>query len=284
MLTPDMREQYESAGYVVVDNLFEPRVLAELHAAVSRVRAKVLSGEVDIYTHRSDKGEPWAIRGLFAPEFGEPIFAEHILDPRLMEFARSVLGPELRLGGTLIFTNPDQNNYGTGWHRDVGKEFLDVDEATEMAMLNRPQRSFKWHLALAPDSCLQLIPGSHRRYRTEREREVLFGKTEAGEGRSNEDLPGQYTIELRPGQTVFWNGNTIHRGVYQAGVSRLTLVGVWERYRPDEEPKEVDPRLEWMLAPNVRGFLPEPMRPLYDRWRAIQVPRAEAAQPAAMMG
>ena len=29
--------------------------------------------------------------------------------------------------------------------------------------------------------------------------------------------------------------------------------------------------LEWLLAENVRGALPEAMRPLYDRWRTLQV-------------
>ena len=56
----------------------------------------------------------------------------------------------------------------------------------------------------------------------------------------------------------------------QKNVERLTLNCGWSLHREDEEPQETHERLRWRMAPKVRPFLPEVMRPYNDRWRAVQ--------------
>jgi hypothetical protein len=263
MPTPEHAEQYQQEGYFIVEDAAEPDMLEPLLAATKRTKEKVRSGAVDRYTHWAQPGEPWAIRGLFAPEFEEPIFAEYLLSKPVMDYVEPFLGKELRLGGVLIFTNPHDADYGFGWHRDIGKDARDGTEEVEMAVLNRPMVSLKWHLALVDDECLQLVPGSQRRYRTPFERECLLQTR-------NANIPRQKVIRLRAGQTCFWNGNTIHRGCMKKDVERLTLAGSWRKQTENDKPEETDPRLRWMLEENVRGFLPNAMKPAYDRWRALQ--------------
>lgn len=263
MLTPELMEQYHTEGYFIVDDAVEPGMLEPLLAASRRVKEKVRSGAVDLFTHWAKPGEPWAIRGLFAPEFGEPIFMEYLMSRRIMGYVEPFLGKEMRLGGVLIFTNPHDADYGFGWHRDFGKEARDGTEEVELAVLNKPMGSIKWHLALVDDACLQLVPGSNRRYRTPYERECLLNTRHA-------DIPRQKVVRVKAGQTCFWSGSTIHRGVMKKDVERMTVVGSWSKHREGDAPQETDPRLRWMLAENVRGFLPEAMRPMYDRWRALQ--------------
>ena len=82
--------------------------------------------------------------------------------------------------------------------------------------------------------------------------------------------PGQKAIELKVGQTAFWSGNLIHRGIMKKDVERLTLAGSWRQHLETDSPQETDPRLKWMLAENVRDFLPETMKIYYDRWQALQ--------------
>ena len=173
---------------------------------------------MDVYTHWATKEqtEPWAIRGNLAPEFGEPVFGEHMLSTEVMKYVYHILGTELRLGNILIFTNPYHTDWGFGWHRDLGKQERDGTIEQEMAILNSPQYSLRWHLALVEDECLELVPGSHRRYRTDHERECLINDR-------HRDIPGQTTVALKPGQAVFWNGYTIHRGVMKKNVERLTI-------------------------------------------------------------
>ena len=215
------------------------------------------------YTHWASPGEPWAIRGLFAPEFEEPIFAEYLMSPRIMDYTEDFLGTELRLGGILIFTNPYNADYGFGWHRDSGKNERDGAREAELEILNRPMSGLKWHLALVDDACLMVVPGSHKRYRTAHERECLLDTR-------HEDIPGQKAIELKAGQTAFWSGNLIHRGIMKKDVERLTLAGSWRQHLETDSPQETNPRLKWMLAENVRDFLPETMKIYYDRWQALQ--------------
>lgn len=264
MFCDTQRQQYRKQGFFVVDDAVDPDLLQPLLAAAIRTKQKVRAGEVDLYTHRSTDGEPWAIRGLFAPEMDEPIFAEYLMSESVMKYVRPFLGTRLQLGGVLIFTNPYQADYGFGWHRDFGGNERDGSYRVEMQILNRPQRSLKWHLALVDDHCLQIVPGSHKRYRTAHERKCLLEER-------HDDIPGQYAVPLKAGQTAFWSGNLLHRGVMTKDLERLTLAGSWSMYTPGREPAETDPRLKWMLADNVRGFLPKEMRPLYDRWREGQV-------------
>jgi len=264
VLTAAHIEQFHTKGYFIVNDAVEPDLLQPLLAASRRVVDKVRSGAVDRFTHWAEPGDPWAIRGLYAPEFGEPIFAEYMMSKPVMSYAESYLGKELCRGDVVLFTNPHNADFGFGWHRDFGKNETDGTEDVELEILNRPMTSLVWHLALVDDACLMLVPGSQRRYRTAYERECLHRTRHA-------DIPEQETIELKAGQTVFWCGNTIHRGIAKKEVERMTLSGVWQKYKEDDIPQEIDPRFKWLLAENVRGALPEAMRPLYDRWRKLQV-------------
>ena len=60
-------------------------------------------------------------------------------------------------------------------------------------------------------------------------------------------------------------------------VERLTLAASWSKHNADDEPEEVDKRLRWMLADNVRPALPKALRVPYDRWRALQIEEEEPA-------
>ncbi len=263
MVTEEAKEQYSTQGFFIVDDAVEPNMLEPLLQATRRVKQKVRSGEVDIFTHRTPEEDPWAIRGLFAPEFEERIFADYLMSDPIMKYVEPFLGSELRLGGVVIFTTPHAADWRGGWHRDFGTNERDGSYEVEMEVLNRPQTRLKWHLALVDDSCLQLVPSSQGRYRTDEERECLLNTR-------HKDLSGQQVMALKAGQTIFWNGKAIHRGVYKVDPERLTLAGSWAKHQEDDEPEETDKRVEWMLAENVRGYLPEAMRPAYDRWRALQ--------------
>jgi ectoine hydroxylase-related dioxygenase (phytanoyl-CoA dioxygenase family) len=266
MPTQDQVDHYNSQGYMIVDDLADGEMLQRLLRASERAKAKVRAGEVDVYTHwaTKDNKEPWAIRGILAPEFDETVFAEHMLSDSIMKYVHYFLGTELRLGSILIFTNPYHKDWGLGWHRDLGKQERDGSYDQEMTILNKPQFGMRWQLALVDDACLMLVPGSHRRYRTDHERECLINDGHA-------DIPGQMAIDLKAGQAAIWNGNTIHRSVIKKDVERLTIAGSWSQNRDSDEPEETDVRFTWRLKDSVRAHLPQKMHIHYDRWRALQL-------------
>ena len=236
-----------------------------MEAGGRRIRNKIRTGEVDIKTAFGANNEPSVIWGLLAPEYGEPIFADHLISEPIASYARVFLGEELRLGGVSLFTTANQVPYDTGWHRDLGGADKGASEAEELALLNRPKTVLKWHVALVEDPCLWIVPGSQRRYRTEAERVALVEETHA-------PLASAEAIALKRGQPVIWDGATIHRGWAPEGIEeRLSLVGSLRQYRGDEPPeKEIDERFAWLLAENIRETLPEKMQLYYDRWRVLQ--------------
>ena len=92
MFTDEHARDYEEKGYFVVDDAIDPRMHAELRAAARRIKDKVRTGEVDIYTDFCGEGEPYHIVGLISPEFGEPIFGEYLAAPTMLAFM-TIVGP-----------------------------------------------------------------------------------------------------------------------------------------------------------------------------------------------
>ena len=92
------KRQYRKQGFFIVDDAVDPDMLNPLLEAAIRAKQKVRSGEVDLYTHRSEDGEPWAIRGLFAPEMNEPIFAEYLMSEPIMKYTHAFLGTQFAVG------------------------------------------------------------------------------------------------------------------------------------------------------------------------------------------
>ena len=270
MASKEQIQQYNDQGYFIADNAVAPEMLPTLTDATRRVADKVRSGEVIDNTDQiGTAGEgknPIVIMGIMAPEFNESIFAEYLASEPVEHYVQPFLGEELRLGWVTVFAIQG-GGYQCGWHRDFGAEERDGNYELEMEILSRYRKNLlKWHTALVDDPCLWIAPGSQRRYRTDHEREVLISNKGVG------DIPGARQIKLKRGQTIFWNGNTIHRGVMPAGMEeRLTLCGCLVKHQADGPPETLDERFRWRLADNVRDALPEKMRLYYDRWKRLQI-------------
>jgi nicotinamide N-methyltransferase len=85
-----------------------------------------------------------------------------------------------------------------------------------MERLGKHAYHAQYNFALWEDDSLIVVPGSHRRARTDVERDAdPFAKS----------LPGQLIVKLQPGDIVFYNNNILHRGVYSSSKERMTLHG-----------------------------------------------------------
>lgn len=112
-----------------------------------------------------------------------------------------------------MLVRPDQD-FELRWHRDDIPANASADE--ELTRLEKPGYHAQWNLALYDDSSLVLVPGSHKRARTDEER---------GAGPYEPKMPGQITVHLKAGQVAFYNNNILHRGVYDSQKERMTLHG-----------------------------------------------------------
>ncbi len=311
--TPERVAQLEEHGFVIIDDFVDSPWIAKLREAGRRVtracRPDIGYDQVDAsrgYVHRTGDDEPWAIRGLIHPAFGESVFAEFHGSDEFFEFCSSwcngLQREDVVLGHTLLWCNPTKGEHALGWHRDLSwwgtgkrKPSQRDDRATNTEEYTEEVERKRWEeiradnkkqieerngvsmfLALVDDQCHELIPGTHNRWRTPLEHDVLLPKKmkEAGipytpSWNGEDPLPGQTAIRLRAGEALIRNGATIHTGHTVPGCERNTLAIGWSRWGgpSDEEPKVEDARMAWMLDPAVRDALPhEWMKVAYDRY------------------
>lgn len=123
-----------------------------------------------------------------------------------------------------LLVAPETKDFELRWHRDDISAEVTPEEELEQLHAKSPhgkQSHAQYNLALCPDTSLIVIPGSHRRARTEIERNAAPYEP---------SLPDQLVVELQPGDAAFYDSNILHRGVYKAKPeggeeTRLTLHG-----------------------------------------------------------
>ncbi len=135
-------------------------------------------------------------------------------------------------------------------------------------------------LALVDDECHELVLGSHERWRTPLEHDVLLPQNMKDQGvpytpswNGVDPLPGSVAIRLKPGEALVRNGATIHTGHTVPDRERNTLNVGWLKWPGPStaEPTVVDARHAWQLDPAVREALPhEWMKTAWDRWAQTQ--------------
>lgn len=144
------------------------------------------------------------------------LFARSYFDAELLKYVAALIEceeDELTMELYNMLVRPDRD-FELRWHRDDIPASATPEEEEER--LKRPGWHAQWNLALWDDSSLVLVPGSHRRARTEAEKSAdPFAK----------DLPGQVTVKLKAGEVAFYNNNILHRGVYDCTKERMTLHG-----------------------------------------------------------
>ena len=127
-----------------------------------------------------------------------------------------------------LLVAPETKDFQLRWHRDDIPSTVSPEEElnqllSKSATSDGPGRQShaQYNLALCEDDSLIVIPGSHRRVRTEIERAA---------DPYEPSLPGQIVVKLQPGDAVFYDSNIVHRGVYRAKPeggeeTRLTVHG-----------------------------------------------------------
>ncbi|KAL4909307.1 hypothetical protein BDW74DRAFT_146359 [Aspergillus multicolor] len=182
----------------------------------------------------ASEGGIWGVQHLLHPDMpGREEFAKFYFDERILGVVEELLGldstakdGEEKLVMELfnLLVAPETHGFALRWHRDDIPETVGPEEEEKLLASKSPggrQSHAQYNLALCDDASLIVVPGSHRRVRTETERNA---------DPYENDLPGQLVVELKAGDAVFYDSNILHRGVYKAKEeggeeSRLTLHG-----------------------------------------------------------
>ncbi|KAL1923842.1 uncharacterized protein VTP21DRAFT_8822 [Calcarisporiella thermophila] len=263
-----LHQKLEEDGYVVIDGLVPPELLQPLRDACERAVTKARNDE---WKHRRLVGvqfppwpeegpDVWGVQHIMNPELGEPIFAQWYSSEKLIEVVREILGvkeEEIQLELFNLLINPAQTDYQITWHRDA--IVPEVSEEEEKEKLKIPHYGCQWNTALYDDPSLIVVPRSHNRIRTPEERRVTLEDP-------NGPMPGQINVELKAGQTVFYNNNILHRAVYSKDRKRATLHGCMGCVSGGSHRAQniLQHGLAWMRSEEFRNSLPERMHEKLD--------------------
>lgn len=230
-ITNVYHDQIKKDGFVIIRNFLTPQEVEKYKVAAEKVVDYARKGNWPYVRTRGKQFPPWpenfspdiwGVTGLLHPDLGELSipFHECYSSEKMLDIVCDILQTDkqfisMELLNMLI--NP-LTDFELSWHRDhIKPEVSDEEEAEQL--LKHPYSGTQFNLALTKDSCLIAIPGSHNRVRTKEERE----KTTDGD--LTKHISGEVTIELNPGDVIFYESNILHRAKYFAKDLRLTLHG-----------------------------------------------------------
>ena len=224
-------------GFVILPaSLFPSFSLPSLRSAAARITTAARAGTWP-YIRTLPKQFPpwpsdashgiWGVQHLLHPSNPDHVlFAKSYFDAELLKYVAALIPceeEELTMELYNMLVRPDRD-FELRWHRDDVPASASAEE--EQERLGRPGYHAQWNLALYDDSSLVLVPGSHKRARTEEERAAEPYEPH---------LPGQITVQLKAGQVAFYNNNILHRGVYDSSKERMTLQGSIGTVRAGEQ-------------------------------------------------
>ncbi|RMZ86094.1 hypothetical protein DV737_g108, partial [Chaetothyriales sp. CBS 132003] len=254
-------------GFVVVRNLLAPDQVEHYHSIATTATTKTRTGGWPHFRTvpkqfppwpstppPASEGGIWGVQHLLHPEMpGRESFAKCYFSESILKVAEELMGVQGSGDGAdeplvmelfNLLVAPETKDFELRWHRDdISEKATAEEELTQLAAKSPGGRQghAQYNLALCPDASLIVVPGSHRRARTDIERNA---------DPYEPALPNQLVVKLEPGDVVFYDSNILHRGVYKAKPeggeeSRLTLHGSIGL-------KAADVR-DWDAAKNVRA-------------------------------
>ncbi|KAL4801130.1 hypothetical protein BDV19DRAFT_8470 [Aspergillus venezuelensis] len=237
-------------GFVVIPSLLPASSLNSLKTASSKSTTAARTGSWPFFRTvpkqfppwpkdvppPASEGGIWGVQHLLHPDMpGREEFAGFYFNERVLSVVEELLGVEHKEGEDAedeklvmelfnLLVAPEKIDFELRWHRDDIPWTATAEDEINLLESKSPggrQSHAQYNFALCEDSSLIVIPGSHRRVRTEVERNADPYESY---------LPGQLVVELKPGDAVFYDSNILHRGVYKAKPengeeSRLTLHG-----------------------------------------------------------
>lgn len=208
----DLKQSFLDKGYIVVKNVLSKEEIDHLKDAMERLITKVNAAPhkyTTRYTRREEENsDTWGVNNIFQIGLYEEAFGNIFCNENLMGVIKELLGGDLRFWGAHALWSPQYTDYKLRWHRDYG----DNHYFHPAGIPNHIQ----FNIPLYIDRCFVAIPGSHKR--------PLFNE-ELSEVETNgtNPLPGELVVPCDPGDVLFMNAHTLHRGECGTGTCRRTL-------------------------------------------------------------
>jgi ectoine hydroxylase-related dioxygenase (phytanoyl-CoA dioxygenase family) len=247
---------YDDQGYIVKKQFFDSAEIAALTHIVDRIHRQWLDRNHADYVGR----QLINMHSLTSPQYfagrrdERTRFFDCIAPEKLVQLMTAMFGDGVYFHNSQLFFNPADSSKRPYWHRDMQSSRIDdaVQKHEQLNMLSLHVR-----IPLVSEKGVELVPGTHRRWDSELERDVRF---ERG-GRKNSDaLPGAVRVALEAGDILVFSAQMLHRGNYELNNIRkaldlcvgkihpLTLDFLDEKVLSDEQELEKISSRQWYEA------------------------------------
>lgn len=232
----DLKASYERDGYVVFPQLLKAKEVAAIELYVDRIyhQWKVKNTD-DIFNYKLVNMHSLTLSNYIEGE-SRVAFFNAISTYSLVTQLSALFGSDIYFHNTQLFFNPTNPARLPYWHRDM--QYSKLDESQQAAALS-DMLSLHVRIPLEDEAGVAVIPGSHKRWDTLVEREVRF---ELNGHRNSDSLPNERLISLTRGDVMVFSSQMVHRGHYDANLTRKAFDLCVGTYHPLTAPF-LDPRV-----------------------------------------
>ncbi len=247
-----MEQEFTENGFIVVRNLFNKdevnSYLKSLEEVIQQVNTtKSYKYRIRYTLNNKEEYDTWGVNEIYCPDLYRENLGHVLANKEILDICSELLDTkELRYWGAHALWSPVKKDYTSAWHRDG----LEQNKYT----CNGKSNHVQFTLALVPDSCFKIVPGSHRRPLTECEKKQV-------ENKGTDKLPGELTVYLNPGDIVFVNSDCLHRGECNIHTERKTL---HFNLQAKDEPTGGNVTKPWMEDPEYMKNINPTIRQLIE--------------------
>lgn len=212
-------KRFEENGYLLLSQCLTTETTSAVKQIVSNVYQQWLANNAVAYANQGLLN----MHSLTAPHYfalhqeQRAVLFDRMATPDLVQITQAAFGDELYFHGTQLFFNPVNREQPTYWHRDI--QYMGLSEDDQQRYLSE-LCNLHVRIPLIPETGFELVPGSHRRWDTEQERQTRLEL--AGRAKSDALTNGK-CFDLQPGDVLIFSAHILHRGHYLNNPERLSL-------------------------------------------------------------
>ena len=217
-LTPNLREEYNNSGHIILREVFDNSEVAHLKSIVTQIHKQWYASNEKVYKEQLLVNmHSLTLAGYFSTSDERIAFYNAFSTPKLIAKIEEAFQEDLYFHNSQLFFNPYQNKRKPYWHRDL--QYSPVPDEEQKSELSN-MLSLHVRIPLVDETGVELIPETHLRWDTELEKEV---RLERNNRKNHENLPGAKLIALKAGDVLVFNSQMIHRGNYTLNNERFAL-------------------------------------------------------------
>lgn len=214
---------------MIIPGLISSSELSALKEATDRVIRLTRSGKwpyrrtvgKQFPPFNAESPDSWGVQHVMHPDLGASEFVRWYTSDGIVNTAKELLAcdeEDLQMELFNILINPESHSFALRWHRDDVRESASEEEEDKALQISH--FGIQWNTALFDDSCLYIVPKSHKTVRTPEQRAQSSTMDAPADPLT---MPSVKQVHLKAGETVFYNSNILHCATYDCHVSRATL-------------------------------------------------------------